>query len=221
MAPRVGRFMLNWRALFQGRTLLLTNTLSPGIMMMLGDVMQQSRENFGQRDKVHDWRRSGRIFTVGCTMGPPLTCWFYFLDRVFAGRALKTLAMKIVADQTVNSPFMGMWYFIGMGLLEGHSLSNSFKDFKGKFLELYRTDCCVWPPAQLINFYFVAPRFRVIYVNCVDCLWGVYLSYLKHRDDSLLTEPLSDSSAVVLQQEVLPPPKPLEENARRRIPAQL
>lgn len=36
-----------------------------------------------------------------------------WLDRVYAGKALKTLVKKVVVDQLVASPTLGVWYFLG------------------------------------------------------------------------------------------------------------
>lgn len=65
MLPRAGkeflvRIRFSWRPLFQGRYLLLTNTLSGGGMLALGDMLQQSREISKEPDRVRDWRRTGK-----------------------------------------------------------------------------------------------------------------------------------------------------------------
>lgn len=64
MLPRAGkeflvRIRFSWRPLFQGRYLLLTNTLSGGCMLGLGDILQQSWEIHRKPGRQRDWRRTG------------------------------------------------------------------------------------------------------------------------------------------------------------------
>ncbi|XP_076008917.1 mpv17-like protein 2 [Genypterus blacodes] len=218
MLPQVGRAFLGrmrffLRPLFKGRNLLMTNTLSVGGIMALGDFLQQSRELHQGKSLVRDWRRTGCMFAVGCSMGPALHYWYTWLDRVYVGTALKTVGKKVLVDQAVASPVFGVWFFVGMSVTEGHTLLAGLQEFKDKFWEFFKADCCVWPPAQLINFYFVSPKFRVVYISVVTLGWDTYLSYIKHRSDSPPAEQGSDSSALDVQQEALQKPKPQVDKA--------
>uniref|UniRef100_A0A671V6J9 MPV17 mitochondrial inner membrane protein like 2 n=1 Tax=Sparus aurata TaxID=8175 RepID=A0A671V6J9_SPAAU len=135
MLPRAGkeflvRIQFSWRPFFQGRYLLLTNTLSGGGMLALGDILQQSRETRKEPGRVRDWKRTGYMFVVGCSMGPLLHYWYGWLDRVYVGKAMKTVGKKVLVDQLIASPTIGMWYFLGMGLMEGHTLSKHGRRFK-------------------------------------------------------------------------------------------
>ncbi|NWY64010.1 M17L2 protein, partial [Erithacus rubecula] len=170
--------------LFTGRLLLLTNTLSSGGLLAGGDLLQQQWQRRQRPESQQQLGRTGRMFVVGCSLGPLMHFWYLWLDSAFparAGRRLRTVLKKVLIDQLVASPTLGVWFFLGIGTLEGQSLQESWDELKEKFWEFYKADWCVWPAAQILNFLFVPPTYRVVYVNVVTLGWDTYLSYLKHR----------------------------------------
>merc|ERR1712212_1212020 len=62
---------------------------------------------------THDLNRSGRMFAVGLSQGPPHHYWYVWLDKVLPKTDLKT-----VADQIFAAPFFAITFFFGMGVLE-------------------------------------------------------------------------------------------------------
>ncbi|XP_039558383.1 mpv17-like protein 2 isoform X2 [Passer montanus] len=178
----------SWRSLFSGRLLLLTNTVSCGGLLAAGDCLQQEWQRRKHPESQLQLGRTGRMFAVGCSLGPLLHYWYLWLDAAFPARGvrgLRTVLKKVLIDQLVASPSMGAWYFMAMGTLEGQSLQESWDELKEKFWELYK----------ILNFLFVPPAYRVVYVNVVTLGWDTYLSYLKHRPRSPRQEPQQSQSS--------------------------
>jgi hypothetical protein len=61
-----------------------------------------------------------------------------------------------------------------------HSTEEVLEEIKSKAWRLYAAEWVVWPPAQIINFYLLPTRFRVLYDNTISLGYDVYTSYVKH-----------------------------------------
>jgi len=165
------------------RNLLVTNTATSAVLFTSGDVIQQRFEvKMGQK-KRHDYNRSGRMFLVGLSQGPPHHYWYIYLDKWLPQKSLRTVCLKILADQFIAAPFFAITFLFGMGILEDKRLSECWSEFTKKFPVVYMFDWVIWPPTQYINFRYIPQSFRVFYVNVVTVIWDIFLSYIKHYDE--------------------------------------
>ena len=65
--------------------------------------------------------------------------------------------------------------------LEGHSWKESFSELNDKFMTTLILELAIWPGVQALNFYYVPPPLRLIYLNGAYLVWSIILSYLKHN----------------------------------------
>ncbi|GMR32014.1 hypothetical protein PMAYCL1PPCAC_02209, partial [Pristionchus mayeri] len=166
-------------ALFSPRFLLYTNTLTSCTMLCAGDALQQV--GFSIEVLRDSYFFTGRMTTMGLILGPMTHGWYKLLDGYsFRGfRSVVTLK-KIVCDVAV-APLFSSTTITGIALLEGKSAIDAMREYKQKFWHLFMLDLSVWPPVQFINFFFLPPSFRVVYVNCVVLAYNCCLSYIKHN----------------------------------------
>merc|ERR1712018_573196 len=133
---------------------------------------------------VLDWRRSGTMFTIGLVIGPGIHYWYRFLDKILPTTQIKSVGSKVLLDQLGASPVLYYAFFISGGMLDGHSYTDSWQEFKDKFLMVYKVDWAFWPAAQFMNFYYVPARLRVMYVSVATLFWNVFLSYVRYDMDA-------------------------------------
>ena len=75
-----------------GKYLIVTNTLSGGILLATGDLIQQKIERVtieGAAKYGNDWQRTRRLFTVGLALAPFCHIFYVYLDKVCSNNRLK------------------------------------------------------------------------------------------------------------------------------------
>lgn len=152
--------------------------------MSIGDAMSQKiqspKKSTANAAQSIDWTRNAKMFAVGAVQGPLHHYFYGWLDGKYIAATLKNTSIKILYDQLVMSPVCIAGFFYPAGWLFGQSIPECTKELKEKFLKVYVTDWLVWPATQFINFYYLPPKYRVIYVNAITMLYNVFLSHVKH-----------------------------------------
>uniref|UniRef100_A0A674EBG5 MPV17 mitochondrial inner membrane protein like 2 n=1 Tax=Salmo trutta TaxID=8032 RepID=A0A674EBG5_SALTR len=164
--------MIPQKTFFNSWFLIVTNTVSCGGMLAAGNIIQQTRKKRRVPEKARDWAR-----TVRCSMGPFMRYLYQWLDNGVGGTSIDG---RYHSNSFFNLP-------TSMGKMEGHSLSEGLEEFKDKFWEFYKADWCVWPAAQVINFYFLPPKFRVLYVRYSQGTRNVVWGTPNKRDSQSVT----------------------------------
>ena len=154
----------------------LSNFGIASILMSISDITSQMFEIKWQY-KQFDFQRNLKMTLLGgLTNGLCLTRWYRFIDIRFNGRMLP----KIIADQIIYSP-LSISFFLTTTNKENCSLNGYRTRFNDKFIDIWKSDCCVWPITNYLNFKFVPINKQPIFTSCIDLGWNTYMSCLLHK----------------------------------------
>lgn len=110
--------------------------------------------------------------------------WYNFLDARLAGRTIGIVLKKVIIDQLICSPMCISMFFITLAVLENSNWTDFKNEIRKKAHILYIAEWVIWPPAQVINFYWLPTRYRVLYDNMVSLGYDVYTSHVKHNTET-------------------------------------
>lgn len=121
----------------------------------------------------------------GMSIGIVCHYWYKYLDSKLSGRTSKIVLKKVIIDQLIGSPLCIGMFFLTIGLLEKSNLSELKNEIVNKAHKLYVAEWIIWPPAQIINFYFLPTKYRVLYDNTVSLGYDVYTSQVKYDKNEI------------------------------------
>lgn len=165
---------------FSNKYLLYTNVGISISLSAVGDVIEQHYEILKGELKKYDQLRTHHMSISGMTVGIICHNWYKYLDKRLPGRTIGIVMKKVVIDQIVCSPICISMFFITLAILEKTSKDELIEEIKKKAWRLYAAEWVVWPPAQIINFYILPHRFRVLYDNSISLGYDIYTSHVKH-----------------------------------------
>jgi len=159
---------------------LLTKALTSFVGFTAGDVLAQNFVN--QDGKAYDLMRTIRLGSFGFLIHGTTGHYFYgFLDSKLPGTAPMTVATKVAIDQTIWNPIFGCMFFGYLNLVEGKSWNDYVKKLKNDLQTAVMGSWAVWVPAHTINFAFIPPSQRLLYINSIQIGYNVFLSFLGNK----------------------------------------
>lgn len=166
---------------FSDKYLFYTNVTISVSLSSLGDLMEQTYEIYTEEQEKYDKKRTVHMAFSGVAVGVLCHHWYKVLDRFIIGKTFDMVAKKLFLDQIIFSPIMIVTFFGSLALFEKDPIKNFQEEVRDKFVTLYKAEWMVWPPAQIINFYFLPTRYRVLYDNTISLGYDVYTSQVKHN----------------------------------------
>ncbi|KAG4073738.1 hypothetical protein HA402_000962 [Bradysia odoriphaga] len=168
------------RIAFSPKYLLFTNVCISISLSSVGDCLEQQYELFTNELDEYSGKRTVHMAMSGSTVGVICHYWYKFLDKRMPGRSLSIVLKKVFWDQMICSPVVISTFFLTLGVLEQSSREEVVAEIKSKAWKLYAAEWVVWPPAQVINFYLLPNKYRVLYDNTISLGYDVYTSKVKH-----------------------------------------
>ncbi|KAG5672111.1 hypothetical protein PVAND_002266 [Polypedilum vanderplanki] len=163
---------------FSEKHLLTTNCIISVSLSSVGDIIEQNLEIYRKEIKAWDKIRTRNMATSGLTVGVFCHFWYQYLDSKLPGRTFKTVMRKVLVDQIIASPIVISLFFITLGVVRRESLEETMNEIRQKFIRLYKAEWIVWPTAQVINFWILPLKYRVLYDNTISLGYDVYTSYV-------------------------------------------
>lgn len=182
-----GRFLS--KKVFSKKYLLYTNVGISITLSGVGDFLEQQYEMASKELERWDMCRTRNMSVSGCTVGILCHYWYSYLDSKLPGRTIATVAKKVLVDQIICSPVTITVFFVTLALLENSSARQFAEEVRRKAWRLYAAEWVIWPPAQVINFYILPTKYRVLYDNTISLGYDVYTSHVVKRNPNHFTCP--------------------------------
>ncbi|KAJ1450758.1 hypothetical protein M885DRAFT_570775 [Pelagophyceae sp. CCMP2097] len=102
-------------------------------------------------------------------------CFYGFLDAQLRGTTPQIVALKVAIDQTLWAPtFMTMFFTYMPELIASRLRQGIIPAMQGSWV--------TWIPAHTINFAFVPPSQRLLYINVIQVFFNVFMSIIGNKD---------------------------------------
>jgi len=143
---------------------LSTNCILFGGLAGLAEFSQQAISNSKKEVKYNAKTVGHYTLLGGGVFAPVLHFWYKWLDRVLPGTSGRILIKKVALDISVFALPYYTAFYVSLNLLAGVGLQESLSELKQKLLPTIFATTAFWLPAQTVNFRFVPPKYRVLYL---------------------------------------------------------
>ena len=112
-----------------------------------------------------NWKSLQRHGLVGsCVIGPLLYSWYYVLDKRLPGSSTRTVLLKVACDLIIANLAYYCAFYYSISFLQHKNHERAKEDTKNKVAKTYVIGMLYWGPLMAINFKYLSPQSRVIFV---------------------------------------------------------
>jgi len=159
---------------------LFTKAMTSLMGFTAGDVLAQ--KFVSEADEPYDFMRTLRLGSFGFFIHGTTGHYFYgMLDSKLPGTQPLTVASKVLIDQTIWNPIFGLMFFGYLNACEGKSFSDYKQKIEADLATAVMGSWAVWVPAHTINFAFIPPQQRLLYINSIQIGYNIFLSFLGNK----------------------------------------
>jgi len=145
----------------------------------LGDFFTQTVIT---RGGAFDFQRSITLASFGFFFHGPMGHVVYDnLDQIIVGTGPKQIAAKIFVDQVLWCPIFMVCYFTYLGLANGDAVATILEKLHNDLFIAILGSWKLWPVAHAIQFRYVATKHRIVYINCIEVCFIMFLSFLGNQ----------------------------------------
>ncbi|XP_054156535.1 mpv17-like protein 2 [Oppia nitens] len=180
-----------FRKLYSNDYLFVTNVSSGALLLVASDAIQQAVErrflinsriaaDNDQSIATYDRKRAAKMAGCGIYFGVLGHYWYRFLDRRFPIGKPLAIRNKLLCEAALSPPFAGSLF-----LVAGAASGQSWPEIKGQIRDnagyICLVDYAIFLPLQYLNFRFVPPNQRLLFVAAVGIVYDMFLSFVLNR----------------------------------------
>jgi len=162
--------------------------LPTSVLLVAGsDILCQQMESKHRGDRfMLNWKRTAASIAFGILLGAAGFKWYLFLDerisKIFANKTAAFVLTKVAIDTAVFNPIYLACYFLCHAAAADEPLSmQSMSDKLDEYAACFAVDCVIWPPVQIVNFWFIRPEYHLVLVNTLSFVENIGFSFLANN----------------------------------------
>lgn len=96
----------------------------------------------------------------------------------------RAAAKKVALGHFFLFPSYTALFYSYMSTFEGKGLAGGIEKLKNTWWDIWCVGSGFWPAANMLNFMYCPPMYRVLYLNCAGLFWNAFLSFQNAKSNA-------------------------------------